>query len=161
MIKKLLAKLREVSAEQAAPEQKQVTATDEMNTLLDELKNIFAEELLIDPRIRDFESTTYGNSCRQRCNNIMEKTTLLTEKIKKYIEQHEELHEERERFTEFVNKVFTNLQQSSEKLGNILSETETEDKERQLKCYDLGMTVQQSTRALIDTYISAFRSSEN
>ncbi len=156
MIKKLLAKLRRVKTEQEPPEQEQVTAADAMSTLLDELKNIFANELLIDPRIRDFEATTYGNSCRQRCNNIMERTTLLTAKIENHIEQHEELHEEKERFTEFINKMFSNLQDSSGKLNNILSQQDTGDKERQLTCYNLGMTVQQSTRTLIDNYIAAF-----
>ena len=132
-----------------------------MGVLLDELKNIFAEELLIDPRIRDFEITTYGNSCRQRCNNIMETTTMSIEKIKNHIEQNEVLHKEREKFAECADRIITNLQQSSGKLNTILSGSEPEeDKERQLKCYNLGMTVQQSTRAIIDTYISAYNSAD-
>ncbi|MCY4577002.1 MAG: hypothetical protein OXB96_01030 [Candidatus Kaiserbacteria bacterium] len=153
MFKKILAKLKKQDATVAT---QQPTATDEMVIFLNKLKDIFAEELLIDPRIRDFELTTYGNSCRQRCNNILEQTTQLTEKIKKHINQHQELHAEKENFATFVNNLFTNLQQSSEKLHNILSQQEIKDKERQLKCYDLGMTVQQSTRTLINTYIAEF-----
>ena len=156
MFKKLLAKLTKVGDKQAPTEQESSSAAGEMNMLLEELKNIFAGELLIDPRIRDFEATTYGNSCRQRCNNIMEKTTQLTEKIKHLIEHNEELHKEKENFATFVNKIFANLQKSSGKLNTILGESETGDKERQLKCYNLGMTVQQSTRALIDAYITTF-----
>ena len=140
--------------------QKRLTAADEMNILLDKLKNIFAEELLIDPRVRDFEITTYGNSCRQRCNNIMEKTTQAIEKIKNHIEQNENLHKEKERFTEFTNKIYINLQESSGKLSNILGNQNTEEKERQLKCYNLGMAVQQSTRTIIDTYIATFNNTK-
>ena len=156
MFKKILAKIKKGQTEQVTPEQKQPSTIDEMSTLLGELKNIFAAELLIDPRIRDFEATTYGNSCRQRCNNIMERTTHITEKIKNHIKQNENLHIEKENFATFINKLFTNLRESSGKLNNILSQTETDDKKRQLKCYNLGMTVQQSTRTLIDAYITAF-----
>lgn len=160
MFKKILAKFKKKgreSVEQTTSDQRQPNTTDKMNTLLNELKNIFAEELLIDPRIRDFEITTYGNSCRQRCNNIMETTTRSIEKIKNHIEQNEDLHKERGNFTKFTDKVIANLQESSGKLNTILSGSESaEGKERQLKCYNLGMTVQQSTRAIIDAYISTF-----
>ncbi len=157
MLKKILSKLKKKKdVGQTTAKQEQSTTVDKMNTLLNELKNIFAEELLIDPRIRDFEATTYGNSCRQRCNNIMETATQTIEKIKSHVEQNEDLHKEREKFAEFTEKIYTNLQKSSGKLNNILRNQETEEKERQLKCYNLGMTVQQSTRAIIDAYISAF-----
>lgn len=158
MLKKLLTKLKKSGTEQSTPEQGQTNPVDEMNAHLDELKNIFAKELLIDPRVRDFEVTTYGNSCRQRCNNIMEITTQTTEKIKNLIEQNEVLHKEKEKFAEFTEKIFANLQESSGKLNGILSNQEIEEKKRQLKCYNLGMTVQQSTRTIIDAYISAFNS---
>ena len=155
MLKKLFAKLK--------PKQEEKTGAGGgaffiMRGFLDELKNIFAEELLIDPRIRDYDATTYGNGCRQRCNKIMEATTAVIEKIKDHIEQNEELHAERENFLAFVDSVFDNLKQSSGKLNGILGQTDMEDKERQLKCYNLGMTVQQSTRAMIDAYISSFNS---
>ena len=153
MLRKLFAKLKK-SEKETTGEGKD--AGEEMADLLNSLKNIFAAELLIDPRIRDFEGTTYGNSCRQRCNNIMEKTTLLTEKIKAHIRQNKNLQEEEEKYTDAVNKIFANLQASSEKLKNILGQTNIDEKEKQLKCYNLGMTVQQSTRALIEEYTNAF-----
>lgn len=156
MLKKILATFKKDGG-QAPSNQEQSNTTEEMGVLLNELKNIFAEELLIDPRIRDFEATTYGNSCRQRCNKIMETVTQVIEKIKSHIEQHKELHKEREKFAEFADKIMTGLQKSSGDLNNILKNTEVREKERQLKCYNLGMTAQQSTRATIDAYISAFK----
>ena len=161
ILKKMLSKFKGGGSKQEIiPEQEQSSATEEINTLLDNLKNIFAKELLIDPRVRDFEVTTYGNSCRQRCNSIMETTTQTIEKIKNHIEQNEDLHKHKKEFDKFTEKIIINLQESSKKLNGILGNQEIEEKKRQLKCYNLGMAAQQSIRSAIDAYISTFNNTD-
>ena len=127
-----------------------------MLSLLHTLKDVFSKEMLIDPRTRDFDGNAYQSSCRQRCATIVGRTTTIIKEVDVLIQQNSVLKSEQDFFAQLADSVLSNLKNSSDKLHTILGDANLGEKEQQLKCYGLGMTVQQSTRALIDAYLSSF-----